>query len=584
MKIFQGIPVSPGIVIGKAFVQEAEGFRIPEQFVDAGALESEIRRFQTAVDHARDEIAVNREATRGALGQTFADIFEAQIQLLLDPHILNDTEELIRSQRFSAEHAVTVVMGKHTNTLRRIENIYISEKINDLRDIEKRLLRHLLGEKKETIGMLRSPVILLATNLTPSETASLDKQFVQAIVTELGGQGGHTAILAAALEIPCIVGVRRFLGDVDGGDTLIVDGNSGSVIVRPDEEVLEKYRRIMVADSTRIECLDSFRDVEATTRDGTRISICANIEFPFEAENAVQRGAEGIGLFRTEFLYLTQKEDPTEEEHFTAYKHVVDQMAGKPVIIRTFDFGDDKTLDRYSTTIEHNPALGLRGIRLALKNWKLFRCQLRAILRASAFGDVRIMFPLVSTVKEFRQAKHTALRDAMEELREDKIAFNEEIPVGMMVEVPSAVVMLDKFAEDASFFSIGTNDLTQYTMAVDRGNSSVNHLFQADDPAILRLIRRTVDVATRYSIPVSLCGQMGTPQNIVLLLGLGLRNISCAPGAIARLKQICRYVSIEDCRAMARKALRISNAKDIRDYVQNKLKQIASEIFDSSEF
>ncbi|MDR1268063.1 MAG: phosphoenolpyruvate--protein phosphotransferase [Planctomycetaceae bacterium] len=584
MKIFQGIPVSPGIVIGKAFVQEAEGFRIPEQFVDAGALESEIRRFRAAVDHARDEIAVNREATRGALGQTFADIFEAQIQLLLDPHILNDTEELIRSQRFSAEHAVTVVMGKHTNTLRRIENIYISEKINDLRDIEKRLLRHLLGEKKETIGMLRSPVILLATNLTPSETAALDKQFIQAIVTELGGQGGHTAILAAALEIPCIVGVRRFLEDVDGGDTLIVDGNSGSVIVRPDEEVLEKYRRIMVADSTRIECLDSFRDVEATTRDGTRISICANIEFPFEAENAVQRGAEGIGLFRTEFLYLTQKEDPAEEEHFAAYKHVVDQMAGKPVIIRTFDFGDDKTLDRYNTTVEHNPALGLRGIRLALKNWKLFRCQLRAILRASAFGDVRIMFPLVSTVKEFRQAKHTALRDAMEELREEKIAFNEEIPVGMMVEVPSAVVMLDKFAEDASFFSIGTNDLTQYTMAVDRGNSSVNHLFQTDDPAILRLIRRTVDVATRYSIPVSLCGQMGTPQNIVLLLGLGLRNISCAPGAIARLKQICRYVSIEDCRAMARKALRISNAKDIRDYVQNKLKQIASEIFDSSEF
>jgi phosphotransferase system enzyme I (PtsI) len=431
--------------------------------------------------------------------------------------------------------------------------------------------------------MLRSPVILLATNLTPSETASLDKQFIQAIVTEEGGQGGHTAILAAALEIPCIVGVRKFLGDVDGGDTLIVDGNSGSVIVRPDEEALEKYRRIIVADTTRIESLDSFRDIEAATRDGTRITICANIEFPFEAENAVQRGAEGIGLFRTEFLYLTRKEDPTEEEHFTAYKHVVDKMAGKPVIIRTFDFGDDKTLDRYSTAVEHNPALGLRGIRLALKNWKLFRCQLRAILRASAFGDVRMMFPLVSTVKEFRQAKRTALRDAMEELREEKIAFNEDIPVGMMVEVPSAVVMLDKFAEDANFFSIGTNDLTQYTMAVDRGNSSVNHLFQADDPAILRLIRRTVAVADRYSIPVSLCGQMGTAQNIVLLLGLGLRNISCAPGAIARLKQICRYVSIEECRVMARKALRISNAKDIRDYVQNKLKQIATELFDSAD-
>jgi phosphotransferase system enzyme I (PtsI) len=582
MKIFQGIPVFPGIVIGKAFVLEAEGFRIPEQSVLAGTVDAEIQRFQTAVELAKNEMIVNRDSTLAVLGQNFADIFEAQIQLLLDPKIIHGTEELISTQHFSAEHAVSVVIGKHTNTLSQIQHSYISEKINDLRDIEKRLLRNLLGEKKETISKLRLPVILLATNLTPSETASLDKKFIQAIVTEFGGQGGHTAILAAALEIPCVVGTGRFLTYVDGGDTLIVDGNSGSVIIRPDEEALEKSSRMKAVHFTHTENLDAFRDAEARTKDGTRISVFANIEFPFEADNAVQRGAEGIGLFRTEFLYLTRKEEPTEDEHFESYKHVIDKMPGKPIIIRTFDFGDDKVLDRYCGG-EYNPALGMRGIRLALKHWPLFRCQLRAILRASVFGDIRVMFPLVSTLKEFRQAR-SLLQETIEELREENIPFNENIPVGMMVEVPSAVIMLDKFLKDAKFFSIGTNDLTQFTMAVDRGNSQVNHLFQTDDPAVLRLIHRTVLVSKRRSIPVSLCGQIGNIQNIVLLLGLGLRNISCAPGSIGRLKQICRYVSINDCRKLARGALNRSNAHDIRDYVKHELRQIAPELFESDEF
>ncbi|MDR3183214.1 MAG: phosphoenolpyruvate--protein phosphotransferase [Planctomycetaceae bacterium] len=580
MRTLFGIPVSPGIAIGKAFVLAAEGFRIPEQTVSSSACESELQRFRHAVEIAKEEIVVNRESTKTALGQAFADIFEVQLQLLMEPKLLGEMEDLIRTCYFSAEHSITVVMQKYMDTFRQIENSYIAEKINDLRDIEKRLLRLLLGAKRETFDQLSSPVILTATNLTPSETANLDKRFVLGIVTEHGGAGGHTAILAAALEIPCIVGAGEFLNAVDGGDTLITDANTGCIVIRPNEETLVKYRLIRDTESIRITDLDAYRDLPAVTRDGTAISICANIEFPYEAENALQRGADGIGLFRTEFLYLTRNDDPSEEEHFAAYKHVGEIMKGKPVIIRTFDFGDDKTADRFTSVAEHNPALGMRGVRLALKRWAIFRCQLRAILRASIYGDLRIMFPLISTVKEFRQAKRTAIAEVMDELREADIPFNERIPIGMMVEVPSAVVMIDKFALDADFFSIGTNDLTQYTMAVDRGNSNVNHLFHPEDPAVLRMIRRTVSVANRYKRPVSLCGQLGSGLfNVVTLLGLGLRTISCAPHNMMQIKRICREVSIEECRTIAREALGMSAAKDIQDYVKNSLQKFAPALF-----
>ena len=581
MKTIFGIPVSPGIAVGQAFVQATEGFRIPEQTIKVDAFEAEIRRFHGAVRLAKEEIVVNRESTKTALGQAFADIFEAQLQILAEPQIQGEMESLIRERLFSAEHAVTVVMRKNMDMFRQIENSYIAEKVNDLRDIEKRLLRLLLGTRKETLDQLSSPVILVSTNLTPSETANLDKQFIQAIVIEQGGAVGHTAILAAALEIPCIVGAGEFLSGVDGGDLLIVDANSGSVIVRPSEDTLEKYYRIMDSESSRIESLDSYRHLPAMTMDGTEISIHANIEFPHEAENAVQRGAEGIGLFRTEFLYLVQDRDPTEDEHFDAYKRVAETMQGRPVVIRTFDFGDDKTSDRFGAVREYNPALGMRGVRLALKRWSLFRCQLRAILRASVYGDVRVMFPMIATVKEFRQAKRTAIQETMDELREAGIPFNENIPIGMMIEVPSAVIMLDRFSEDADFYSIGTNDLTQYTLAVDRGNSSVNHLFNADDPAVLRMIWHTVHVSRLHSIPLSLCGQIGSNMlNAVTLIGLGLRTISCSPSSIARLKQICRHVSLADCKVIARDVVRMSEAKNIQNYVKNSLQKLAPALFE----
>ncbi|MDR2761514.1 MAG: phosphoenolpyruvate--protein phosphotransferase [Planctomycetaceae bacterium] len=590
MKTVSGIPVfngdaignAHGIVIGKVFVQESERLGVTERTIPSDKIESEIERYQTAVKNAKDEIESNRDATLESLGQNLADIFEAQILILQDPRLLRETENLIRTKSLAAESAVAITHNAQIEILRKLNNSYIAEKINDIRDIEKRVLRRLLGTRSESLRKLTEPVILLASNLTPSETANLDRNFVKAVVTETGGIGGHTAILAAALEIPCVVGCGNFLANVKNEDVVIVDAISGLLILSPDEKTIQKYQKIIDSGSSRIENLDELRDLEAITADGTKIEILANIEFPQEADNATQRGAEGIGLFRTEFLYLTQESDPTENEHFESYMRVAKAMDGKPVIIRTFDFGDDKESDRHGELIpERNPALGLRGIRLALKRWQLFRTQIRAILRASVHGNIKIMFPLVSTVKEFRQARFSAVKEFMDELEHDGIAYNNNIKIGMMVEVPAAVVMLDHFAEIADFFSIGTNDLTQYVMASDRGNRSVSHLFSSSDPAVLRMIHSAVTVANKTQKPISLCGQLGgAPMRLAILLGLGLRSISCTPSSIPRIKQICRRIMISDCTRIAEKALQFSNAADVQDYAIREMINLIPDLVD----
>ncbi|MDR1479352.1 MAG: phosphoenolpyruvate--protein phosphotransferase [Planctomycetaceae bacterium] len=576
MKTVSGIPVfngdaignTHGIAIGKVFVQESERLNVGERTILPEQIDEEIERYKLAVNASYDEIASNRDNVLGSLGQNFADIFEAQILILQDPRMLREIKNLISSRSLAAESAVVIAHNAQIEIFRKLDNSYIAEKINDIRDIEKRILRHLLGTRSESLRKLTEPVILLASNLTPSETANLDRNFIKAIVTESGGFGGHTAILASALEIPCVVGCGSFLGNVQNGDTVVVDAISGLLILNPDDITVQKYQKIIDAGSSRIENLDELRDVDAVTADGAKITIMANIEFPHEADNAIQRGAEGIGLFRTEFLYFTQESDPTEDEHFASYKKVAETMKGKPVIIRTFDFGDDKESDRHGAFApERNPALGLRGIRLALKRWQLFRTQIRAILRASVYGNVQIMFPLVSTVKEFRQARYSAVKEFMDELEHDGIPYNDKIKIGMMVEVPAAVVMLDHFAEISDFFSIGTNDLTQYVMASDRGNRNVSHLFSSSDPAVLRMIHSAVRVAGQTSTPISLCGQIGgDPMRIAILLGLGLRSISCTPSSIPRIKQICRRIAIADCEKIAEKILLFSNAADVKDY------------------
>ena len=576
----QGIAVSPGVAIGDAFVMGAEGFRIPKHFVRKDAVEDELRRFQNALKTAEEEITLNRDSVARELGPKYADIFQAHIQILCDPKLVGEIEDLIREKMFSPEHAVSVTIRKYADIFRRLDSSYLAERIQDIYDIEKRLLRLLLGISREGLNALTAPVLVLASNLSPSETANLNREFVKGFVTELGGPGGHTAILAAALEIPAVVGAGSFLNEVSGGDLVAIDGDNGSIIIRPDEETINHFKKQLQKRTSFVASLDTLREEKAITTDGVKIELLGNIEFPHEATHCLGRGAEGIGLYRTEFLYLGVDKDciPCEEDHYNAYSQVAHAMAGRPVTIRTCDLGADKMPNVARPDDERNPFLGLRSIRLSLRNVQMFKQQLRAVLRSSVHGQLRIMFPLISSMVELRQSR-MILADVREELEDEGIPFDKEIPVGMMVEVPAAVIMIDQFAHEVDFFSIGTNDLIQYTLAVDRSNKDVSALFNAEDPSVLRMIQKTIEAADQEKIPVCLCGQMSSNSlYTMLLIGLGLRCFSCSPSSLPEIKKVCRSVDSILCREVAEQALQMDSARDIRSLLRERLRAIVPEL------
>lgn len=573
MQKLQGIAVSPGVAIGEALVMDTEGFRIPRRFVARDAVEDELERLERAISAAGEEIASHRDTVSEELGDQYGAIFEAHLQMLQDSRLRSELCEMIRDRHYSPEYAVSRTLRRYAQVFQRLERGYLAEKANDIFDIEKRLLRHLLGRRREGISHLTSPVLVLAHNLTPSEAANLDSRFVRGFVTEIGGLGSHTAIVAEALGIPAIVGTGPFLTDVSGGDTVIIDGNEGLVILQPDEETLARYRHEAEELESLAAQLQGLRDLPAETADGTRIELMGNIEFPYEVDHCVDRGADGIGLYRTEFLYLGADSEPNEEVHFQAYSQVVRTMGDRPVTIRTFDLGADKLRHLPKPEDERNPFLGLRSIRLALRNLNMFRVQLRAVLRASALGNVKVMFPLVSTMMELRQAK-MVLADMMEELDEKGIPFSRDLAVGMMVEVPAAVMMIDHFVDEVDFLSIGSNDLIQYTLAVDRSNKDVVGLYNACDPAVLKLIDMAVSAAKVKNVPVGLCGQMsGNAVYTMLLLGLGLRHLSVSPNVLPEIKKLIRSVTIEQCQRVARRALQMENARDIKSFLKEELKK-----------
>lgn len=580
MQKLQGIAVSPGTAIGEALVFDDEGFRIPRRFVTRDAVDTELERLNQAFDEARAQTERHRDAVTRELGEQYGAIFEAHLQMMADPRLRAELEDSIRTRHYSPEYAVSRVLRRYAKVFSSLDSSFLAERSNDIIDIEKKLLRVLLGKPREEISDLASPVLILAHNLTPSETANLDRRFVLGFVTELGGPGSHTAIVAEGMEIPAVVGTGPFLKDVSGGDTVIVDGNLGLVILQPDEETLALYRHEAEEDRRRDAKLEVMRDLPAETTCGTRVQMLGNIEFPTEAVHCIERGLDGIGLYRTEFLYLGSESVPEEEDHYRAYSEVLQAMQGKPVIIRTLDLGADKLIAGKMADDERNPFLGLRSIRLSLRNIPMFKTQLRAILRAGVHGDVRIMFPLVSTVREFRQAK-MILADVCEDLHENNIPYKRDVPVGIMVEVPSAVMMLDHFVDEVDFLSIGTNDLIQYALAVDRGNAAVADLYSSCDPAVLKLIDMTIRAAAPKKVPVSLCGQMsGSPTYTMLLLGMGLRSLSVPPSAVPEIKKIVRSVNIEQCRHVAAKALSMDNARDIRRYLKEELKKVLPETAD----
>jgi len=572
----QGIAVSSGVTIGEALVLDSEGFRIPRRFVARSAVDTELQRLSNAIAESTAEIKKNRDAVREELGEQYAAIFDAHLAMLHDQRLQEELTSAVRERNWWPEYAVSRTLRRYAKVFQKLDN-HIAQRAHDIYDIEKSLLRNLLGQRRETLASISEPVVILAHNLTPSETANLDRRFVKGFATELGGPGSHTAIVAEGLEIPAVVGIGPFLADVSGGEPVILDGNQGVVILQPDEETIARYRLEAEVAETVAASLGHLRDLPAETVDGVRVQIRGNIEFREEVEQCMRRGSDGIGLYRTEFLYLTSQHEPSEEDHYRAYSKVIDALDGKPMVVRTLDLGSDKMLTEKSPEEERNPCLGLRSIRLSLRQLPMFRTQLRAILRASSRGDVRVMFPLVSTIIELRQAR-LVLADVMEDLAEHDIDFNPKLKIGIMVETPAAAMMLDAFIEEVDFVSVGTNDLIQYTLAVDRGNKDVADLYSACDPAVIRLLKRSLDIADDAGVSASVCGQMsGSVMYTQLLLGLGLRELSVPAAAIPEIKQAVRSVSIADCQAVAKRVLEMNSARDVKAFLRDQKRRLLAE-------
>jgi phosphotransferase system enzyme I (PtsI) len=580
MEIKRGIAVSPGVAIGPALVLDSEWFRIPRRGVEADRLDEEVERLRQALADAARETRENQDAVAAKLGPQYGAIFGAHAMLLTDPGLAREVEEHIRSCLHSAEYAVSQVMRRYAKALESIDGGYLTNRVNDLFDIEKRILRNLLGQRREQLADLSVPAVVLAHDLTPSETAALDPGRVIAFATEAGGRASHTAIVAGVLEIPAVVGLGKFVTDISGGDTVIVDGNKGLLILNPDAETVARYEAARHSFRTFTNSLSGLRDLPAETRDAVRVLLLGNIEFPHEGEHVLSRGADGVGLYRTEFLYLGKQSDPTEAEHLDAYLAVLRSVGPqKPVVIRTLDLGADKFLPcSESATHERNPFLGLRSVRLCLRNLTLFKTQMRAILRASAFGDVRIMFPMISTLLELRQCK-MILAEVKEDLEEEGVPFNPDLPVGTMIEVPAAAIQADLLAREVDFFSIGTNDLVQYTLAADRNNENVAALYSPADPAVLRLIDNVVQAARRHDVSVNVCGEMsGEPLYTMLLLGLGLRQLSVTPHNIPEIKKLIRSVTVDEAVVVAREALRLETARDVNNYLREQTRRVLPEV------
>ncbi len=579
MEIKKGIAVSPGISIAKSLVIDAEDYRIPRRSIQPTQRLTEVQRVKNAFDGAVEELSGLAAAQDQAAGGKIKDIFAVHLRFLRDKSLRKKMTDMIRSELVTAEYAVSSSMREIASHFTRVKDIYISERAADIYDIERRLLKQLLGKKREDVEHLTEEVAIVARELSPTQTAGFNRDFVKGLATDAGGRTSHTAIVARSLGIPAVVALEDLTETVSGGDMVIIDGNRGIVVVNPDEQTIRQYEQYSHEFLELEHKLDAIRGKPAITRDGTKIILLGNIEFPDEAEIVMQKGGDGIGLYRTEFLYLNRKTEPSEHDHYEAYAETVSVFKDRPVIIRTVDLGADKYTQSKRFAPEPNPFLGLRSIRFCLQNIMMFKTQLHAILRASVLGQVKIMFPLISNLQELKQAK-LILRDVMEDLDDESIPYNRDIEIGIMIETPSAALMAFTLARDVDFFSLGTNDLVQYTLAVDRGNELVSTLYSAADPAVLRLIRTVIQDAYKSQIDISVCGEMASePEYIMLLLGLGIRTISIASPMIPEIKQIIRSVTMGDCNNVARKVLTMNSEREISSYLRDAARKILPEAF-----
>ena len=578
MEIIKGIPVSPGVVVGRAFVLDDITLHVPHRQVPPEDVENQRRRLAEAIDKAVGDLQLDRDRAAAQLGPEPAKIFEAHLGLLQDRALIDHIREHIERDHVTAEYAVSEEFGKLTARFRAMDSEVFRQKSADIVDLDRRVLSKLVGESEDRLARIAEPVILVAHELTPARAASLDPERVIGCSTDVGGRTDHASIVASALGIPVVVGCQRVTQHIEEGDQIVVDGKRGLVIIRPDDEALKQYELdIERIGSIRL-ALRGFAELEPVTKDGTRIQLLGNIEFPHEIEAVLRNGGDGVGLYRTEFLFLTSDTEPTEDDHFEAYRRSIEMLAGKPLTIRTLDLGADKYTQARAEEPERNPYLGLRSIRYCLQNLPIFKRQLRAILRASVLGPLKVMFPLITTAMELRQAR-MILNDVMEECQEDGIEFDPDIEVGIMIEVPSAALMASTLAREVSFFSIGTNDLIQYTLAVDRANERVANLYSGANPAVLHLIRAVVRAARRFNVETSICGEVaGEIEYTMLLIGMGLRTLSLVPSQIPHIKRVIRSVDIETCERLARKIGSFDSERQVLNCLRDELQGILPEL------
>lgn len=573
--MLKGIGVSPGVVWGKSAVLRGPAMEIPEYPISPEQVEAEIARLHEAVDRSRSQlVSISAHLVRN-LGQEHTYILDTHILILDDPTFVKTATEAISQFRINAEWALRRALDHFIKVFDEVADEYIKERRRDVEQVGGRILHNLLGQAPDLLAGFKEPVILISHDLTPADTLQLTKEKVLGFATDIGSATSHTAIMARALEIPAVVGLKNISERIETGDLILIDGDEGIVILSPSQDVLEFYKAKQVRLRTQMDELEELRDLPPRTLDGKEIILAANIEYAKEVETALTYGAQGVGLFRTEYLFINRRTLPSEEEQFQEYRKIAQMVHPHFAVIRTVDLGGDKFLSPPPLGGGLNPALGLRAIRFCLKEIALFKAQLRAILRASHYGKLRLMFPLISGVEELRRAREI-LTETAEELRHSGIPFDSDLKVGVMIETPSAVVIADLLARESDFFSIGTNDLSQYSLAIDRVNEEVAYLYDPLHPSILRSIHSVVQAAHNRGLWVDLCGEMsGDPLNAIILLGLELDELSMNPLFIPRMKQVLRSLSFSGAREVAAQTLHLPTGAEVRDY----LKQEASRRF-----
>ncbi len=560
---FHGVGVAPGIARGVVFLHKPDDEEPPKRRIDDSEVAKEIVRFESALIATRAQILEMQQRIAEAIGAKDASIFDAHLLVVEDRTLIDEVLRSLEKEKFNVEFVFAEVANRYAQTLSEIDDPYLRERAFDIHDVTRRVIRNLLGRSTKTLGTLDLPQIVVAHNITPSDTAMLNRQLVLGFATDVGSRTSHTAIMARSLNIPAVVGLKDISEQLRPGEHVLLDGTNGVVILNPSDQTLWEYGEIEVKLEHVEEILTGLRDTVSTMSDGRHVVLSANIELPEDVPLVIEAGAEGIGLYRTEFFFLNKNDLPTEEEQYKTYRSVAEAMQPESIIIRTLDIGGDKFLSHSHLPAEINPFLGCRAIRFCLDRPDIFKAQLRAILRVSALGNVRMMFPMISGLSELRQAKEV-LESCKAELREEGKPFKEDIEVGIMIEVPSAVLVADALATEVDFFSIGTNDLIQYTIAVDRVNERIAHLYEPTHPAILRLIEMTVSAAHAHGIWVGVCGEMAGEITLTpLLLALGVDELSVSTGLVPRVKKAVQTLDTKECSKLLEEIRGLTSATDI---------------------